>query len=589
VQHRESDFDFVSRLLEDEGIFYYFAPGDVMILGDGSGAYAPIAGVPALPFRAGMGMDLNEDAVHAFGERAALGCSKVTLRDFNPDKPSLNMDVGAGGPSKAGPEFYDYPGEYLEPSAGAKKARLLAEAMACAAASLEGESFCGRLAPGHTFTLYDAPRGISDGRYVVTSLEHAYRLDAGGFSVPFAALPGDVACRPQRVTPVPMLPNPVTAFVTGAPGDDVHTDSAGRVKVHFHWDRLFPVDDTCSHWVPVLQDNTGHSVGIPRVGWEVLVHFLEGDPDRPVVMGRVYNAADTFSVPLPDRKTCSSLKSMCSPGRDGTNEIQFEDKAGAEYVWIHAEKDQNIVIAHDRSEHVIATETTAVKRDEKIDIGVDSTVVVGNDVLPTIDANQSWTTGGNAKIAVSSVDATTVKQNRWLTVGGMHFRRVKTSDMVTTGSLREMVGGVIMEAFLKANSTEIGRVMTVTVGGAIVEVAKMSKVEGASKGRVDTVGGVVFSKAGEEHKMRTDKTRTTTVGGMLKVDAAKELMLAGAEKISLSSLTGKLAATKGKITLKVGETIVELKDDTISITAKSEIKLAVASSNEQGASVSAQI
>ncbi|MDI1437280.1 type VI secretion system Vgr family protein [Polyangium sorediatum] len=589
VQHRESDFDFVSRLLEDEGVFYYFAPGDLLIIGDGPAAYESIGGNPVLPFRAGSALDRNEDAIHALGEHARIGASQVTLRDFNPEKPSLNMTVSAAGPTPAGPEFYDYPGEYLKPASGERKCRLIAEAMACAARSYEGESNSARLVPGRKFSLADAPQGIEDGEYVVNTLTHRWHRDKTGFSVHFDARQSNVASRPPRVTQAPFLTNPVTAFVTGPPGADVHTDELGRVKIQFHWDRLSPRDDTASYWVPVLQDNTGHSVGIPRVGWEVLVHFLEGDPDRPVVLGRVYNAQDTVPVPLPARKTCSSLKSMSSPGRDGTNEIQFEDAAGSEYIWMHAEKDQNIVVAHDKVEHIMATESTVVRRDETINVGVDASLVAGRDITPTIDNDQTLLTQGNRKLEIATADNATVKGERTMTVGGTHFRRVKTSDLVTADVLDEKVGGVVLETFLKTNATEAGKAMTVTVGGAIVEVARMSKTEGATKGRVDAVGGVVFSKAGDVHQHRSDKTRTTTVGGSLKVEAAKELVLTGAEKIQLSSATGKLQATKGTLRLKVGETIVELKDGTVGITASSVIKLIVSTTNNQGSDVATQI
>src|SRR5262249_12349836 len=189
---------------------------------------------------------------------------------------------------------------------------------------LVGTTSSARFAPGRTFTLEGSP-GDTDGELVITSVEHAFHVERGGYSAGFGALDAKVPFRPPRRTPVPTLPNPLTGFITGPEGEDIHTDEYGRVKVHFHWDRGFPPDDTCSHWIPVVQDNTGHSTAMPRIGWEVLCQFLEGDPDRPVVLGRVYNAEDTFPAKLPDEKTHSALKSLSSPTRDATNEIPFTD------------------------------------------------------------------------------------------------------------------------------------------------------------------------------------------------------------------------------------------------------------------------
>ncbi|MEO5725966.1 MAG: type VI secretion system tip protein TssI/VgrG, partial [Byssovorax sp.] len=224
VQHRESDLDFVQRLLEDEGIFYYFIPGDVMVLGDSPAAYQPIPGASTLPFRAGLGMDhQSDDAIIAVGSCARLTPRKVTLRDFNPETPKLDMQVEAATRCPGGPEWYDYPGEYAAPPVGQRKARLRAEAIDCSTASLKGRSLCGRLMPGCTFTLLGAPPPVESRGQVVTRVEHAWSWDRGGFSSAFEAQGDDVAFRPPLETVAPTLVNPVTGFVTGPPGEDIHT------------------------------------------------------------------------------------------------------------------------------------------------------------------------------------------------------------------------------------------------------------------------------------------------------------------------------------------------------------------------------
>ncbi|MCC6522270.1 MAG: type VI secretion system tip protein VgrG, partial [Polyangiaceae bacterium] len=595
VQFRETDHDFVSRLLEDEGIFYFFLEGDLMVLGDAAAAYEAIAGIPALPFRPASGEDRHDDAVFALGRRARLAAGKVTLRDFNPAHPSLDMDVSAPAASHAGgPELYDFPGEYEQPAEGSRRAELWGEAIRCAAGAFEGTSSTGRLFPGGTFELYDAPPGIADARYVITRVEHAWHRADTGFSLAFQALDGTVDFRPPRVTPAPVILNPVTGIVTGPAGDDdIYTDAVGRVKVHFHWDRRLPYDDDCSHWVPVLQDNTGQSMSIPRIGWEVLVHFLEGDPDRPVVLGRVFNAGDRYHQPLPENKTQSMLKSLSSPrekARDasGTNEILFEDLAGREYIQIYAERDQRIVVGHDKTERVLSNETSIVKRDESIAIGTDAVHSVAASVVLTTNGNQTISVGGAHERTVTGAEAANIGKNHALSVAGLHSRRISGNDVAAAKVLTEKVGGVILEASLKGNLWSADKAGALVVGGAIVEVAKNDKSEVAGRLRRETVGGLLFVRARERVETRADEKRTTNVGGSLRVSAAKELLLAAQQKVAMTAPTVALDGKK-EVTLKVGESRVVMKDGTISITTKSQITLAVSGENNQGAGKSTQI
>jgi type VI secretion system secreted protein VgrG len=587
VQHRETDFDFVSRLLEDEGIAYFFLEDDVMVLADDPAAWEPIQGLGAVPFRPGAGASGNDDSIHSIGRRAAFTPGKVTLRDWNPDHPSLNMDVSAAAATASGPELYDFPGEYLVPAEGQRKAALWAASFDPASDHVAGTTFCARFAAGHAFTLLDGPPTVGDGDHVITEVTHDFKVEAGGFSIGFEALDAKVPLRPERRTQAPRQPNPVTGFVTGSEGQDIHTDERGRVKVHFHWDRVFPRDDSCSDWIPVLQDNTGHSVAIPRVGWEVLVHFLEGDPDRPVVLGRVYNAEDTFPATLPESKTQTALKSMSSPTRDGTNEIRMDDLAGAERMYVHAEKDQNVNVANDKRQSVLADEVSRIGRDETIAIGQNHTAAIGHDFLSAVSGNQTESVGANRDRSVSGSESSVVQGDRKLTIGGMHFRRIGTDDAVTAKQLKEQVGAVILEASLKQNTTQASKAMTLTVGGALIEVAKADKTETAGLARIETIGGVLFSKAGDEMKATIAKARTTTVGAALTVDAKEKLILEGKEKWSgkatMATLTGDTT-----LTLKVGDTTVTLADGTIVIDATTKIALKASAKSELGASESDQ-
>jgi type VI secretion system secreted protein VgrG len=389
------------------------------------------------------------------------------------------------------------------------------------------------------------------------------------------------------VTPAPQLSNPITAYVVGPEGEDIHTDELGRVKVHFLWDRLQPWDDSASHWVPVLQDNTGHSVGIPRIGWEVLVHFLEGDPDRPVVLGRLYNGADPFPEALPEGKTRSALQSLSSPSRDGHNTIRFDDAAGSEHAFIHAEKDQNVVVANDKREDVVADESNAVGNDETMTVGANDTRMVGGNRSVHVTGNQMLTVGAKRTRKVSGDNTAAVTGNHDLVIGAGHNRRVDSDCSVQAKNLREQIAAIAVEASLGPNSISAGKTGSLTVGGAIVELTAKGKSEGTKVARVETIGGVLFSKSGKTTTVDT-KARITTVGGALKISAKGALALAGGMKLAAVSSAATFTHVGG-ITLKVGESCsLTMKDGAIVLKAPGDITFQVSGDANEQSGKSAQ-
>lgn len=588
VQMRESDLAFCSRLLEDEGIFSFFDDAGALVLGDTPAAYDDPDLV--MPFRFGSGLDAEEDeVVTELGWVGRVTAGKVTLRDFNHEHPSLDMDVSATAPWAEGPEWYDYPGEYALPPEGSRKARLRADALECAHHQLTGRAFSGKTRPGVVLTIFDAPESDLDGGYVITEVEHDWSKERQGFSVTWRALPRRTTFRPLAVTDVPTLRNPLTGFVTGAPGEDIHTDEWGRGKVHFPWDRLQPKDDRCSHWIPVLQENTGSSLAQPRVGWEVLCHFLEGDPDRPVIIGRVYNPDDTFPELLPEQKTVTSLRSLSSPGRKGTNQIRIDDLAGQESVLIHAEKDQNVVVANDKREEVQNSESNQVRGNETIDVGVDQTIQVKRDMKPRVAGNQTLTIGGSRKVEVASAQSENVKGDRTLTIGGSHVRKAGDADSVNVAkNLKEAIGGIDLEGSVKTNTARAQRLSALLVGGAIIELAKAAKTETTGKHRGEAIGALLFTKAKDRIGLRAGKKRITKIGALLKVEALKHLVMAGIEKLTMKATTAKIEGDE-KLTLRVGETEVIFAEGRITMKARDTIRFETTGQSKQGAGTATQI
>lgn len=590
VQWRESDLDYVSRLLEDEGIFFYFTADDALVLGDHPSAYTPTG--LALPFRDAAGLNQNEDAVHELGARASVTAGKVTLRDWNTEHPNLDMDVSHPTRVDFGPEWYDFPGEYEEPGEGKRKARLHAEAFDCAAAAVVGRATAGGLLPGHTFVVSEAPPGAESGELVVRRVTHSWERTKAGFEIAFEAERADVVFRPARQTDVPRIMNPLTGIVC-TNGEDIHCDHFGRVKVHFHWDRIRPYDDDCSHWIPVLQDNTGGSSAIPRKGWEVVCHFLEGDPDRPIVLGRVYNGDDVFQEKLPHAKDRSSLTSLASPDRRTGNEIRFEDAAGLERLFVRAPKDMNVVVGNDQTQSIGNAATSMVENDETVSIGGDASWKIGDTTQPTVGGNQTWSVSGDRTRKVGLGDVSTIGGDHELIVGGDHEQKVFADVNYAAGELEETIGGKLAEEFKEKHSTQFRTTMELTIGGAFEQQAKSSKMEQTTRDRTETVTGSHTVKADEEYQLRCFTERQTTVSGSLEARAGETLTLTGAELHRQSSATASWEGS-ADVTLVVSdgsgpESSIVLGAGVITIRTGGDVSIDVSGVAEHAASAATQI
>ncbi len=375
VQYRESDFDFVSRLMEREGVYYYVAheaQKHVIHILNTMADHPSIIGETTLPYRPPGEAYVGLEHVHSWRHQVQIQTGKVLLKDFDFEKPRTDLLVAQSG-TKSHPfgnlEFFDYPGKYLEVQGGDRYAKLRLEEKQAGYTQIEGSSNCMRLATGYTFTLDEHPRSSENAKYLITGTE--IEIESGEieqfsgadnrFELKFKAVRATDVFRPQRTTPKPVIFGPQTAIVTG-PSDgasdiDVWTDVHGRVKVQFHWDRLGQNDDQSSCWIRVSQSWAGKSWGaihLPRIGQEVIVEFLEGDPDQPIITGRVYNNEQKTPYVLPDHGTQSGIKSRSTPQGDttGFNELRFEDKKGEEEVYFHAEKNFTRVVENSDSETI---------------------------------------------------------------------------------------------------------------------------------------------------------------------------------------------------------------------------------------------
>lgn len=348
VQYRESDFDFVSRLMEHEGIYYYFKHTDgkhTLVLCDGPSPHDKAKGCDKLlfvPIDGAVRPDVNYAWDWTLNREIQPGAFALTDYDF--EKPSVDLQSRrkiVNPHALAEFEVYDYPGEYIVPGDGELYTRTRIEEMHARYERTSGKTNAHALAVGHLFMLEKHPRPDQNVDYLVVSTDIVAtnpHVEAGGvtdstFSCDFTALNSRAPFRSERSTPKPKVLGLQTAIVTGASGQDIFCDKYGRIKVSFHWDRYDKRDDKSSCWIRVSQNWGGKNWGgmfIPHVGQEVIVQFLEGDPDRPIVTGRVYNAEQMPPVELPAGKTQSIIRDH------GGNEIKLEGADGTQQIKIHS-------------------------------------------------------------------------------------------------------------------------------------------------------------------------------------------------------------------------------------------------------------
>ncbi|MGA2448621.1 MAG: type VI secretion system tip protein TssI/VgrG [Polyangiaceae bacterium] len=463
VQYRETDLAFVSRLMESEGIYYFFrheANRHVLVLADSPSAHDPEPGCDTLAVAA---RDPHRDAttqyIRQWQALTALATSRFTHTDYDFRGPRTPLEVTRAASDRgASPDWerYDYPGGYTSTDVGEIYARVRVEQCRAGVQRWEGESNARGLTVGATFAVDHYERFDQNRKYLVIGADYHIRgqdvLTSPGatdepFSCAFQAISADAVFRTPYKTPKQVARGPLTAVVVGPDGQEIWTDNFGRIKVQFHWDRTGKRDQTSSCWMRVAQAWAGTGFGvqfIPRIGQEVLVDFLDGDPDRPLVTGCVYNGTHDLPFKLPNNQTQSGVRTRSSPGGmlSTGNEIRFEDAIGAEELFVQAEKDMNFL----------------VKNDETVTIVNDRTDAVGVDEQRSVGANRTRSVGINESVSVGAIQAVTVGAAQTVTVGAMQTVTVGAAQAVTVGAVQSVTVGAEQTVAVAADRT-------LTVGG----------------------------------------------------------------------------------------------------------------------------
>jgi type VI secretion system secreted protein VgrG len=552
VQYRETDWDYISRLMEEEGIFSFFEHtegADVLVIADAPFAYAPIAAPDTLGYHPSGGVMIHSDHIHRLRYTEEVRSGKVTLRDFNFKTPALSLEVSAEADQHTDREIYDYPGEYDLPKDGAERAKSRLEDLQAYRLYADGDSNCARLAPGHTFVLSDHPREAFNQAYLVTEVEHRGKEaigaesagdDSGGYTNRFRVIPANVPYRPAERTPKPTARGVQTAIVVGPAGEEIYTDEYGRVKVQFHWDRQGKRDEHSSCWIRVSQVWAGQAYGavyLPRIGHEVIVDFLEGDPDRPIIVGRVYHGTNVPPYALPGEKTKSTLKSNTSPGGAGSNEFRFEDQKGLEEIYLHGQRDWNIHIEHDKDQVIGRNESLHVGNDrmkkvvvnQSEDVGANKTIRVGSNHTETIGSDESVTVGKDSTRLIGAKLDEQIGSDKTVSVGGNHKESI-------SGNMTLKVAGESIETVGTDRSLEVGGNYSITTkGNMTIAVSGDSEEDVSGEKRITSLQKIVMKTGESVISFKADGTMTIE---------CKDLSLSASGDVKIEA--------DGKVSVKAG-------------------------------------
>jgi type VI secretion system secreted protein VgrG len=503
VQYRETDFNFVSRLMEQEGIYYFFEHANGshnMVLADSISAHTPFPNYAEITFHEveAVGTPGREVITDWTMQKEAQPIAYM-LNDFDFKKPKASLRAPSNVTrehGKAEYEIYDYPGEYLEQGEGQRLADVRLHELQTQYEVLHGQGTARGVAAGCTFKLKSYPRQDQNREYLVIGI--SLQADAGPFeaaaaeggqffSCNFTAIAKAQQFRPSRLTPRPIVQGLQTAIVVGPKGEEIHTENHARVKVQFHWDRYGKFDENSSCWIRVSQPWAGKgwgSMATPRIGQEVVVEFLEGDPDRPLITGRVYNA-DQPPPYAGGKGVISGLKSKTHKGQ-GYNEMSMDDTAGKEKINIHAQYDMNTKVEHDRTDNIVHDEQIAIGNNRTESVSIDESISIGNNRTETVAKQESVTIG----------------EDRTVTVG--------KSDSLVVGTKLSIDAGD--EIVINTGSANI----TMKKDGTIKITGTNIAINGTEQ--VYTKGGQVVSEADTSHEtkgalVKSEGTATNTVKG----------------------------------------------------------------------------
>ncbi|SFN87527.1 type VI secretion system secreted protein VgrG [Nitrosospira briensis] len=587
VQYRETDFNFISRLMEQEGIYYYFKYQEgrnTLVVADSYSAHSALPGCEQLPYIPQERMTRPEqERISTWSFERQIQPGRYVLDDYDAEKPSVDLQVKTNFKrehANADYEFYDYPGEYLKKDEGEQYVRTRIEELHAQFELAQGQTNARGLSVGYLVKLTGQPRADQNREYLVVSTQsqleyseyESMEQTGTSYDCSFSMLNSRQAYRPARTTPKPFVQGPQTAVVVGPSGDEIYTDKYGRVKVQFHWDREGEKNENSSCWIRVSHPWAGKNwgmVAIPRIGQEVIVDFLEGDPDGPIITGRVYNAEQMPPYALPANMTQTGILTRSSKGGSGANanELRFEDKKGSEQVYLHAEKNQDIsvendethTVGHDRAKTIDNDETSLIKHDRTETVGNNETITIGVNRTESVGSNETITIGSNRTISVGASETASVALQRTHLVGINETIGVGGAQEVGIGGFQAIAVGAYQTTNVGAyQSNNIGVNQSTNVG------ANQSIDVGANQS--ESVGGNASKSVKGNDSLGVDGNRSADVKGDDSAKIGKNLMIDAGDSVTIKTGSASISMKKD------GTIVIKGKDITVDGSGKINIK-----------------
>jgi len=517
VQYQETAFDFVSRLMEDEGIFYFFEHTEdthTLILADDNGSFNPCPDLSVAHFRQVSAEWKTEDMVDRCTlEQQVIPC-KYASEDFDFETPDTDLLTSVDGKEGGNLRIYEYPGGFAKTADGEAIVKKRLEAHELPQKTFRGEGFCRAFIVGFTFDLEGHDRKDMNATYVLRSLSIVCTQEQ--YANTFEAFPADVPFRPPLTTKKPRIFGTQTAIVVGKSGEETWTDKYGRVKVQFHWDQEGKNDENSSCWVRVAQVWAGKGWGtifIPRIGTEAIVSFLDGDPDVPIIIGTVYNANQTVPYALPGEQNLSTIKTISTKQGEAGNEIRFNDTKDAEELFIHAQKDMSITVENDEIISIKQNRTTTIQEANET-----LTVEKGNRIIKVNTGNETHEVKGERGLTITKDETHTNE-------AAFTQKVSKDFTLKVNGNLTIDVKGDVTIKSAKSLTNKAGTDLTNQAGTSLTNKAGTSLTNKAGTDLTNQAGTSLTNKANisltnEANVSLTNKasaSQTVDGGGMLNV------------------------------------------------------------------------
>jgi type VI secretion system secreted protein VgrG len=534
VQYRETDFNFVCRLMEEEGICYFFEHADdgskhTLVLANDGTSHKPCPHQEKARCDFTAGVWRNEDVISEWRLEEEYRPSAWAHTDYNFETPSTSLMVTVKDEGKY--ELYDYPGFYMNKGDGNSFAKTRLQETLAFKNRVSAKSNCRNFTAGSLVDVTDHYRKDMNQKWMLTAVYHqctmgeAYGTGGTGesffYNNTFECVPASIPFRPPRLTPKPNVQGCQTAVVVGPSGEEIYTDKYGRVKVQFFWDREGKKNEDSSCWVRVSFPWAGKNWGgihIPRIGQEVIVDFLEGDPDQPLIVGRVYNAESMPPWTLPGKKVVSGFKSDSTKGSGGYNEFSMDDTKGNELINVHAQYDQQNRVNHDERTSIGHDRTEDVGNNETITIGNNRTEKVGNNEQITIGKNRTEMVGVNETITIGSNRTENVGANETVDIALTRTHTIGVNDMLTVGAAQEITIGAVQ-------ALTVGAARAHTVGATEnISIGSDQSIDIGSNQSTSVAKNQSFS-VGESRSSDIAKDDTLAVGKSLQISAGDQIVL----------------------------------------------------------------